>query len=219
MNRLLTLTLAIGLVVAACASGEGDADTAASAPTASSTTEPSSDPTEPADDTTTTEVDATTTTAATAEGGGDDCLVGSWTLDSDDFVENFDEIMAQQGMPDTDVSALDGSFTVDMNADGTYVAIRDAWGFEMAMPDGTFVIEINGSETGTWSTNESILIINPQENDLTTTVYLDGEEMPLPGGETPFPTPEGLASNSEFDCSGDMLTMTNAGVESVLTRN
>lgn len=219
MRRFITLTLVIGLVAVACTSGEGSDETTTTAAAESSTTGASSETTEPSNAVTTTAADETSTTTATAGGGGDDCLVGSWTLDSDTFVENFDEIMAQQGLPDTEVSVLDGSFTVDMNADGTYVATRDAWGFEMAMPDGTFVIEINGSETGTWATNDSTLIIEPQENDLTTNVLLNGEEMPMPGGSTPFPTPEGLASNSEFACSGDTLTTTNAGVESILHRS
>ncbi|HEX6219471.1 MAG TPA: hypothetical protein VF115_00105 [Acidimicrobiia bacterium] len=219
MGRLVTLVLVVGLVVAACA-GDGDGGSTTSSPADPSTTQDASTTTESADMTTTTSAAATTTTEPSSA-SGDDCLVGSWELDSKAFVENFDSIMTEAGMPDAEVTALDGRFTVEMSADGTYIAIRDQWGFNMATPEGTVIIEINGDETGSWSTDGSTLSINPEESDLAVEsfVEVDGELVALPFGQVPIEAPPGLATNSEFECSADVLRVANEGVESVLNRN
>lgn len=215
--HILILVLVVGLLVTACA-GSDSTNTTTSVQTESSTGEASPDSTAPEPTTTTA---AAPTTAAPAPTGGEECIVGSWTLDSDAFVDNFDQILAQAGAPDAEVTALDGTFTVDMGSDGTYSAVRDAWGFRMTMADQTFVIEINGEESGIWSTEGSTLMIDPQESDLTITpsMELDGEVVPLPEGAIPVTTPPGIASGSDFECSGDALSLTNSGVVSVLNRN
>lgn len=221
MHRLLVLTVLLGFVIGACASSNEAGDS----PTTSTTGEPSS-PSVTAAVTSTTErptatTEPQTTTTAAKQTGGDECLVGNWTLDSNAFVENFDAIMAEAGISDAEVTALDGSFTVGMRADGTYSAVRDAWGFRMAMADGTVIIEIDGEETGTWSTEASRLLVDPQESDLTVSpsMEVNGEAVPLPGGTIPVTTPPGIATDSEFECSGDVLTLTNSGVVSVLNRS
>jgi len=216
MRRSVLLTLTLGLLIAACAGGGDEGTTTSSAP---DTTEQAPSTTA-APDTATTVAAAVTTTAASSA-SGDECLIGTWTLDSDAFVENFDAIMTEAGMPDSEVTALDGTFEVEMNANGTYLAVRDEWGFNMATPEGTVVIEINGTESGTWATNGSTLDINPEENDLTVdaSVEVNGQLQPLPGSQAPIETPPGLATNSEFECSADVLTVTNEGVESVLNRS
>lgn len=199
--------------MSACTSSDGTGDT-----TTTSTSQP---PAPPGTTTAPTTAPSDTTTSAPSSAGGDECLLGTWTLDSNAFVENFDEIMTQAGIPDTEVTALDGSFIVEMSADGTYSAVRDGWGFRMVMADQTIVIEINGEETGTWATEGSTLIIDPLESDLTVTpsMELNGEVVPLPAGAIPVTAPPGIASGSDFDCSGDVLTLTNTGVVSVLSRN
>ncbi len=216
MRRLVTLTFALGLLLSACAGegNEGSTTSSEAAPTTGEVTQT----TTVVPDTTTTEAAPTTTQASSA--GGDDCLVGMWTLDSEAFVENFGAIMAEAGMPDAEVTSLDGTFEVEMNADGTYAAVRDEWGFSLDTPQGTVVIEINGTESGSWSTSGSTLNISPEENDLTvdSSVVVDGQELPLPGSDLPVETPPGLATASEFRCSGDILTLSNEGVESVLNR-
>lgn len=218
MRKLVTLMLVLGMLTVACG-GNGEGATTTSSPAEPPTSEDAPPTTEPVETTTTEAADVTTTAAPSA--GGDDCLVGTWTLDSEAFVENFDEIMADAGMADSEVTALDGTFTVEMNSDGTYLAVRDEWGFNMATPQGTVILEINGDETGTWSTDGSTLSIDPEQSDLTVdaSVEVDGETFPLPGSDVPIEAPPGLATNSEFDCSGDVLTVSNEGVESVLNRS
>jgi hypothetical protein len=128
--------------------------------------------------------------------------------------------MAEAGMPDVEVAPLDGSFTVELSADGSLEAERDEWGFRMTMPDGTFIIEINGNEVGSWSADGSILTVDTDVSDIQVSggIEVGDEFIEMPTGQMPIESPPGIATGSEFNCSGDVLTLTNAGVESVLNR-
>lgn len=215
MRNLSTLLIVSALVVAACDGASGDTttstvDVTTSTAAAATTTAPGP--------TTTTRAD--TTTQPPASGGGSDCLVGSWILDSEAFVENFDSIFADAGMPDTEVSALDGTFTVDLGPDGSLEAERDEWGFRITMPEGVFIIEINGTEMGTWSADDSTLTVTTDVSNIevSTSIEVGGELIAMPEGQMPIEPPQGIATGSEYTCSGDVLTLTNAGVESRLER-
>jgi hypothetical protein len=216
MRRPLFLIVTLALIVVACGGDEGSDESTTTVPDETTTAAEDPTTTEAAETTTTEAVTATTEAPAT---GGDECLVGTWVLDSEAFVENFSSIFAAQGVPEAEVSALDGDFTVEMNADRTYTGTRDEWGFSIATDEGNVLIEINGQETGTWSTDGSTLTITQNESDLAVdaSVEVDGQVLPMP--EAPVDVPPGLASNSEYTCSGDVLTVTNEGVESVLNRN
>lgn len=230
MRRILALTLVVGLTLAACG-GSGTEETTTTADDAATETTTAADEstttavpeatTTTVAESTTTVDEATTTTGGTATGsGGDDCLVGTWVLDSEAFVEAFSSIFSEQGMPEADVSALDGTFTVEMNSDGTYDAVRDGWGFAVATDEGTVMIEINGTESGTWATEGDILTINGDISDLTvnSSVEIDGQVVPMPENQMPVDTPPGIATDSTYTCSGDVLTLTNDGIESVMNR-
>lgn len=223
MRRLSILFTALSLVLVACA-GSGDETTTTTASDADTTTSAASDATTTTaapETTTTAAAESTTTTSGDTASGTDDCLVGTWTLDSEGFVENFGSIFAEAGMSDAEVSALDGTFTVELGADGSLRGTREEWGFEIATGQGTVTIEINGTETGTWSADGSNLTITTQDSalDVNATIEADGQVIEMPQDQIPVETPPGIASNSEYTCSGDTLTLTNAGVESVLTRS
>lgn len=217
MRRLPLILLVLGLVVVAC-NGSGEDNT---------TTSTNGVTTVPAAETTTTESGGTTTGALTATttaggtaGARDECLVGSWVLDTEAFVGNFASIFAAAGMPDAEVTALDGTFVVEIGVDGSLVGSRDGWGFRIMTGEGTVILEINGTETGTWSADGSTLIVNTDESDLTvnSSIELDGQIIEMPADQMPVDTPPGIASDSDYVCSGDTLTLTNGGVESVLNR-
>jgi hypothetical protein len=123
-------------------------------------------------------------------------------------------------MPDAEVSALDGSFTVELGADGSLEAERDEWGFRITMPEGVFIIEINGTEMGTWSADDSTLTVTTDVSniDVSGAIEVDGEVIAMPEGQMPIEPPQGIATGSDYSCSGDVTTLTNGGVESVLNR-
>lgn len=219
MRRLLILVSLLGLIAAGCNGGAGDTTTTTTDDAASTTTSVPASTTSSTAETTST-VGATTTIAPAAS-GGPDCLVGTWVLDNDAFVENFGSIFTDAGMPDAEVSALDGTFTVELGADGSLNATREEWGFDMDTGEGAVVIEINGTETGTWSADESTLTVSTDTSDLEIdfSVEVDGEMVEMPSEIQPeFDVPQGVATDSAYTCSGDVLTLTNEGVESVLNR-
>lgn len=214
MRRLTTFTL-VAALLAGCTGSSGETTTTASAET--TTTAAAAATTTAIMETTT--IAETTTTAGSAT-GSDDCLVGTWVLDTDAFVSNFSSIFENAGMPDAEVTALDGTFTVEMGVDGSLAGTRDSWGFAIGSDQGNFTVEINGTESGTWSTDGDNLIVDIESSDLTVSSTLEsgGQVVELPENQIPVETPPGIASNSRYTCSGDVLTLTNAGVETVLNR-
>lgn len=218
MRRLLILVSVVGLIAAGCNGGAGDTTTTTDDATSTTANVPETT-TSSAGETTST-VGETTTTAPAAS-GGPDCLVGTWVLDNDAFVANFGSIFADAGMPGAEVSALGGTFSVELGADGSLNATRDEWGFEMDTGEGVVIIEIDGTETGTWSADESTLTVSTDASDLEVdfSVEVDGEMVEMPSEFQPeFDVPQGITTNSTYTCSGDVLTLTNEGVESVLNR-
>lgn len=222
MNRLSILILALGVFATACMSVEEGESTGTGVVDETTTTEASEDTTTTIAQATTTVAEEPTTTAGAPSGGIDDCVVGTWVLDNELFIANFDAIFAEAGMPDAEISALDGTFTAELGSDGSLTGTRDGWGFAIGTADGDVVMEINGTDTGTWSTDGSTFFTEIDESgvEITTSVEVDGQTIELPdGGQLPVEPPEGIASNSEYTCSGDTLSLTNSGVESIMTRS
>ena len=218
MRRLSTLAVILSLLVAACADSSMDTTTILGEETTTTVavTTTSTD----AGTTTAPEEDTTTTSGETAE-GTDDCVVGAWVLDNAAFVEDLSTFFEEAGMTDAEISALDGDYTVEMSEDGSFTGTRESWGFVFETEQGNFTIELNGIETGTWSADGSTLSVENRSSDLDiyTSVESGGQEVELPQGQFPIETPEGIASNSQYHCSGDVLTLTNSGIESTLNRS
>ena len=218
MRRLSTIAVALSLLAAACA---GSADTTTTTGEATTTTVADTTTSTDPDPTTTTSESDTTTTSGEAAVGTDECLVGTWVLDTEAFLANFSNLFQDAGMPDAEISAMEGDSTVEMSADGTFTGTRDSWGFVIETEQGSFAIEINGTETGTWSADGSTLSVENRSSDLdiSTTVESGGQQIELPESQFPIETPEGIASNNDYDCSGDVLTLTNSGIETTLNRS
>lgn len=218
MRKLLLLVMTLSLLAAACADSSADTTTT----TGEETTSTAADTTTSIDaDPTTTAEAETTTTSGEAVDGTDQCLVGTWLFDTEAFVANFSTLFQDAGMSDAEVTALDGDYTVEMTADGTFTGTRDGWGFVIETEQGNFTIELNGTETGTWSADGSTLTVENRSSDIdiSATAESGGQEVELPQGQFPIETPEGIASNSDYECSGDVLTLTNAGIETTLNRS
>lgn len=220
MKSRLSLLFVVCLVVAACNGDSSDTTT---------TLDSEETATSPAAETSTTGSEGTTTTSAgTAEttttagaSGGDDCLVGSWVLDDQAF---FDQVFAsvdEEAAGFGEVTSVSGAFTTTFDSDGSLEAVREDWGFSVATEDGTFNIVINGTQTGTWETDGSSLLLTLDEGDafdVEASVVVDGEEIALPSAPMDVPS-EALASSSEFSCNGDELSVTSEGVTSEFDRS
>jgi hypothetical protein len=215
MKSRLSLLLAVCLIGAAC--GGESADTTTTADVDESTTTAAAETTTTAAETTTTAAETTTTAAAS---GGDDCLVGSWVLDDQAFFEQVFAEMDEETTGFGEVTSVSGSFITTFNANGSVEAVRDDWGFSVATEEGTFNIVINGTQTGTWKTDGSTLLLTLDEGagfDVQASVVVDGEEVVLPSAPVDVPA-EALSSSSEFSCSGDDLSVTSEGITSEFDR-
>jgi hypothetical protein len=144
--------------------------------------------------------------------------VGTWVLDDEAFFEQVFADMDEEGFGD--VTAVGGSFTTVLDANGSVEAVRADWGFSVDTDEGMFNIVINGTQTGTWETDGSTLLLTLDEGsgfDVEATVVIDGEEIVLPAAPMDVPA-EALSSSSEFTCSGDTLAVTSDGITSDLER-
>lgn len=217
MRKLFLLATILSLVAAACAGSSEETTTTAADETTTTVAETTTST--GADTTTTTESGTTTTSGDTAE-GTDDCLVGTWLFDTEAFVGNLSTLF-QEELPDAEVTPLDGDYTVEMTADGTFTGTRDGWGFVIESDQGNFTIEFNGTETGTWSADGSTLTVENRSSDIdiTATAESGGQEVELPQGQVPIETPEGVASNNDYECTGDVVTLSSSGIETILTRS
>ncbi|HUG32420.1 MAG TPA: lipocalin family protein [Acidimicrobiia bacterium] len=216
MRRLSTLVLALALVTAACGGDSEDATTSTTVDPATTTT--AAPTTTEATEAETTTTDAVTTTAEAAGSGGPDCLEGTWILDNDSFVDALLAAFADSGMEAESLEPNDGTYTIDLSADGTFTGTRDDWGFSVVMPEGAFNITVNGTETGTWSADDDTITVTQTGSDISAaaTVEADGQEFELP--EAPVPIPEAMQTDSVYTCDDDTLTVTTEDVTTVMNR-
>lgn len=223
MRKLSILLIALSLVAAACGDSAEDQtttseDTSTSAPTTTPTTADTTTSTSAA---TTTSTTAATATSAESAEGTDDCVVGTWVLDTEALVDDFDALFAETDMPAADVTALEGPYTIEFSADGSFTGVRESWGFAVGMEGGNVETAFTGTETGTWSADGSTLTVDIESSDVTVeaTMETGGQEMELPDNQTPDEAQAVLGANSEYECSGDVLTVTNSGFETILNRS
>ena len=214
-----TVLLLLGLVLTACSPADEttadettttvDDDTTTSAGEATTTTQ-----------VTTTTTEATTTTAAAASGA--DCLVGEWELDSEAFVEQLTMAMAEEvGGQDITIDFVGGSYTVSLGEDGTFTAVRDEWGWQSAMSEGTFRITIDGTDAGTWSADAGSLTISDIESNsvVTAQAEVEGELIDMPQATVPLADTNAVGDTASYTCTGDTLTVESTeGFTSEFTR-
>lgn len=204
--RGFTLFAALALALSACGTSTSDDGT--------TTTGDGSATTSAAADTTTTTRATTTTTGATTTtlgaSGGEDCLVGEWELDSEAFVEQMTSAMAGEGgAEDVTVEFVGGSYVVSMTDDGTFVSERDEWSFQAVMSEGTFRMTVDGTDTGTWSSDGDTVTVATTETNSTVSVQaeVDGELIDIPQGSVPLTNTSAVGDSATFSCSGDTLTV------------
>lgn len=218
MRKVFTLSVGFGLIVTACASSSADDASATTATVETTSTAP---------EITTTTVEATTTTpeTTTTTSAPDDavtaCLVGTWILDSEAFVENFADIFDAAGMPDPEATPLGGSLTVELSADGSLQTVRDGWGFSIDTGESVLTVVTNGVEPGTWTADSSMLAVETDISALEVgaSIEVGGQVLELPVDQLPVELPSALAGESAYQCSEEVLTLVASGVESVLNRS
>ena len=216
-NRRRAAVLLFALTLAACGGDDAATTTAAGEPPATTqTTAPVTTTSEAA--TTTTEAPTTTQAVATS-----DCLVGSWELDSESFIQ---QVFAGtdtgfEELGEVTVSHGGGSFVVEMSEDGTYIGTRDEWKIRIESEEGAFVNMLDGTETGTWSVDGDTLTISSDVSDITVSfaAEVDGVLQELPFGGTQTTQTRAFTGSGGFSCSDDSFEATFDGFTSVFSRS
>lgn len=205
--RGTVLAIVLALSLAACGGETGDTTTT-TVDGATTTTRAAATTTEQV--TTTTQAATTTTAGATGQ-GGDDCVVGQWELDSEAFMENL--TAAFEGEPDLEnvtVEFVEGTYSVDLQQDGSFEGGRDGWSFQMVTSEGTIRITVDSTEQGTWSSSGSVLTVNQVDStfDFVAQAIVDDQVIDLPAGAAPTVDSNAIASSSSYDCTAERLTLT-----------
>jgi hypothetical protein len=216
-NTRRAALLLFALILAACGGEDAATTTAAGEPPATTqTTAPVTTTSEAA--TTTTEAPTTTQAVATS-----DCLVGSWELDSESFIQ---QVFAGtdtgfEELGEVTVSHGGGSFVVEMSEDGTYIGTRDEWKIRIESEEGAFVNMLDGTETGTWSVDGDTLTISSDVSDITVSfaAEVDGVLQELPFGGTQTTQTRAFTGSGGFSCSDDSFEATFDGFTSVFSRS
>lgn len=192
------------LLLAAC--GGGEAETATTTAPEPTTTEATTTTTTEA---TTTTTEAPTTTTTEAEQSAEECLVGTWELDSEAFV---DSLMATMGtdLPG-EITSGGGSYVVEMNADGSLEVTRDEWRYLIESPEGTLVAQIDGSESGTWEVTDGMLTVTTTGGDATVSMgmLVDGEVQDLPFPMEMDIQTDVFTESTQFECTEQALTVSS----------
>lgn len=212
--------MSIALLLTACG-GDDAATTTTAGGGAADVTQ-----TTEAETTTTTEAPTTTTTAApttTQAQVSADCLVGTWELDSEAFIEQIFAGADETGFEDLGemtVSHGGGAFIVTMNEDGTYVGERDDWQIRLSADEGTFVTTLNGEEAGTWSAAGDQLTVTSESSTIQVSfaAEVDGELQELPFGGPETVASRELAGTGPFTCDNDTLEVAFEGGTSTFDR-
>ena len=212
------IIIGAALLLGACTAESEQTTTSAAADTTTTTAAATTTTSAP---TTTTEATTTTTSDATA-GGGESCLVGTWELDSEAFMESLEGAFADEpALENVTVEFVDGSYTVTMTDGGSFTASRDDWSFQVVSADATFRLTIDGSEEGGWMADGSTLTVTDVEGSLSVDAQalVDGELVDLPTGSVPTIESSAVAESSSYECRDDALTVTvEEGFVSEFTR-
>ncbi len=211
MKRLIGLVLILGFVLAACTTDSGIAPSTSSAPAVDLdepvTTGTTVPPTVPVEPPSTTVPGPSTTPGALASAA---CVVGVWELDSQLFLDQLGSVYPAE-FPDVGIEHTGGTFTIELDADGSVSGTRSGWTLTIGAGEGRLVYSIDAQDTGTYALDSSggtlAVTLEPASvPQVTTQVQVDGALDTLDVGPSAFELPDAAQNPSgTFSCSGDRL--------------
>ncbi len=109
-----------------------------------------------------------------------------------------------------------------MREDGTHTAIREAWAYKVATPEGAIVGTITAGNDGTWVATETDLLFEETGGrDVTVELLLEvGDSLvPLPFNACSTQVPaEAISGEFPYTCEAEVFTADAGGVTSVFDR-
>ena len=139
-------------------------------------------------------------------------MVGTWEQRSQEFIEAIAETFVSEDDPllaDATIMFVEGSYQIEMGADGSMVSVRDNWTMEFSSPEGGLRTTLDGEETGTYAVDGDVLSISLEDStvEVSQAFVLDGTVTPAPAGFTQSVTVEGLDGSGTFTCDDEVLAV------------
>lgn len=141
-----------------------------------------------------------------------ECVVGTWLLRSQPFLDQIGTASGQNAA----ISYRSGEYRLQINDDGSFTGFRDAWGFDIASSEGTINLTIDSVDPGEWSTTDDTITIVDFGGEATVTFSVNGQSVPFGGTQTVGS--EAISGSGSYECTGSVLTATVDGIEAVFDR-
>lgn len=213
--KKLAVVVVLAIVAVSCSSSgsdDGSSTTTTVAVSGASTAPPS--------DSGSTTTTAVPTPPPAGEGGLDECIVGSWDLESQPF---FDQIAASLAGSDApgDFEHVGGVYRITASPDGTFLDERIDWTFAVRTDDGDMELTINHTQTGTYTVEDGMMTTSiPSGGDAPeVAISIDGVPFNIPGGTIRFDPPAVSLDSAVATCDGDTLTISYEGFTSTWSRS
>jgi len=137
----------------------------------------------------------------TAEGGG--CLVGTWELRSQEFLDQ----LATDSEDLLRVEHEGGTYRIAFDDDGTFQDLREGWTFRGVTVDGDVITTIEADRSGPYTAGATTIELGRAEGASSLRIQTE-----VDGVLTDVPTPAGGAddvsgSTGVYTCAGDVLTL------------
>lgn len=211
--RSTAIIVAILLLAAACSSSDDGASDETTTTTAADESTESGATAETTSTTAATTTSTPTTTAASepvAPSG--ECVVGTWEQRSQEFIEAIADTFVPEDDPllaGATIMFVEGSYQIEMRADGSMVSVRDSWTMEFSSPEGGLRTTLDGEETGTYAVDGDVLSISLEDStvEVSQAFVVDGTVTPAPAGFTQSVTVEGLDGSGTFTCDDEVLAV------------
>ncbi len=203
--KRIGIALVVLLVGAACSS------TGATTTTVETTT------TTEAEVTTTVAAPSTTTapptTAPAASGNIAECVVGTWELDSQPFLDQLTDMAMAEGGPGGEFTFaftyLGGTFQVTMTAEGTATTTKDDWTLGIESPFGAVEMKANQIQEGTYTIDgDTLTVIGSDLGELSDIEFtVNGRPFEFPTGVVPIEPPDLPISEGRTSCDDTTMSI------------
>jgi hypothetical protein len=142
-------------------------------------------------------------TAGTGDTAGSGCLIGTWELRSQEFLDQL--ATASEDLLRVEHEA--GTYRVAFADDGTFRDLRQGWTFRGVTVDGDVITTIEADRTGPYTLGETTIELGRAEGPSSLRIQVE-----VGGVLTDLPAPAGGADDvsgatGTYECGGDLLTI------------
>lgn len=209
--KKIAIAAVVVLVAAACSSTSTDTTTTTTVEGAEASTTSSAAP-----DTT---AATTTTTVPVASGNLAECVLGTWELDSQNFLDQISEgIAGEENL--AEFTYLGGAYQMAMKPDGSITSSMIDWSFGTVTDFGSLDMTMNHTQEGTYTVDGDTMSTNiPGGGDLADIEFsVDGQPFEFPAGIMPVDPPDVTFGTASPDCGDTTMSIAVDNFTSIWNR-